>query len=255
VTRRIVSLVPSMTETVCCLDAAAALVGVTRYCVEPAALLRDIPRVGGTKNPDLERIAALRPDLVLVNSEENRAEHIAWLRARAPVLEQWPRTVVEAAASVRELAVAIDALEAAQPILLHIEAQIAAAEVQDLGRDRVRVFYAIWRDPWMSISRDTYIHDVLQRAGGANVCAGLRERYPKLEPQQLAGLDVDLVLLSSEPYPFDDRDRSEVVQQVLFGAGVPVMLCDGRDFCWHGARTAEGLGRACQLLSAFRRPR
>lgn len=244
-----------MTETVCALDAAGALVGVTRYCEQPAAALSRVVRVGGTKNPDLERIAALQPDLVLVNGEENRVEHIAWLRARLPVMEHRPRSVVEAAAAVRELAVALDALEAAQPLLLRIEARIAAAEALALVRRPVRVFYAIWREPWMSINADTYIHDVLRRAGGINVCAEAGERYPRLEPPQLAGLAADLVLLSSEPYPFDDADRGQIVQQQLFGADVPVMLCDGRDFCWHGARTAEGLGRACQLLMAWRPPR
>jgi hypothetical protein len=99
--RRIVSLVPSMTESVCRLGAADRLVGVTRYCVEPADELRAVARVGGTKNPKLEAIAALEPDLVLVNTEENRSEDVAWLRARMPVLEHCPRTVVEAAAALR----------------------------------------------------------------------------------------------------------------------------------------------------------
>lgn len=252
VSRRIVSLVPSMTETVCRLDAAELLVGVTRYCVEPAEPLRHVERVGGTKNPDLERIAALRPDLVLVNGEENRREHIDWLRARLPVLEHQPRTVVEAADAVRQLASALDRLATAQPILLRIEAQLAAAQVQALARGPVRVFYAVWRDPWMSVNADTYIHDVLRLAGGVNVCAGAGERYPRFEPAELAGLDAELVLLASEPYPFDDGERGQVVQQELFGRDVPVMLCDGRDFCWHGARSADGLGRACQLLAAFR---
>lgn len=252
---RIVSLVPSTTETVCRLDAADQLVGVTRFCVEPAAALQALPRVGGTKNPDLEAIAALRPDLVLVNAEENRAEHIAWLRARLPVLEQTPRSVVEAAAAVRELAQALDRLAAAQPILLAIEAQLAAAAVHDLQRRPVAVFYAIWQQPWMSVNADTYIHDLLRRAGGRNVCAAATERYPRFEPEDLAALQPELVLLSSEPFPFEDPHRAELLQQRPFGVELPVLLCDGRDFCWHGARTADGLGRALQLLLPFRRRR
>ena len=106
--RRIASLVPSMTESVCVLGARDRLVAVTRYCVEPEAELRDVPRVGGTKNPKLEKIAALDPDLVVVNTEENRLEDIAWLRERFCVLEHVPRTVGEAAEALRELAAARD---------------------------------------------------------------------------------------------------------------------------------------------------
>lgn len=252
--RRLVSLVPSMTETACLLGAAERLVGVTRYCEEPADALAAVPRVGGTKNPNLEKIAALAPDLVLVNTEENRGEDIEWLRARLPVLEQAPTTVAAAGAAVRELAVVLGDPEAATPFLLRIEAQLARADVLGLGRRPVPVFYAIWRKPWMGVNRTTYIHDVLTRAGAANVCADLSGRYPEVTPAAVRERGVELVLLSSEPFPFGDRERREALAEGLFGAEVPVLLCDGRDFCWHGARTADGLGRAVDLLRPFRRP-
>lgn len=241
-----------MTETVCRLGATDRLVGATRYCVEPAADLASVPRVGGTKNPNLEKVASLSPDLVLVNSEENRAEDIAWLRQRFAVLEHCPRTVVAAAGAVRDLARALDLLPAAQPFLLRIEAQIARAQVVAVARAPVRVFYAIWKKPWMGANRDTYIHDVLTRAGGDNVCAGLPDRYPEVTPSQVREAGVELVLLPSEPYEFGVADQAEVAAAGLFGADVPVVLCDGRDFCWHGARTADGLGNALALLKAYR---
>lgn len=252
---RIVSLVPSMTESVCRLGAGQRLVGVTRYCEEPAAELRHLPRVGGTKNPKLEAIAALRPDLVLVNTEENHPEHIAWLRERMPVLEHCPRTVVQATQALRGLAEVLQAMEEARPNLLRIEAQIARAEAESLERAPVRVFYAVWMKPWMGANADTYIHDVLRLSGAVNVCAGLAERYPEVTPAAVRERGVEAVLLPSEPYPFGERDRERALAEGWFGEGVPVLLCDGRDFCWHGVRTADGLGNAMDLLLPLRRAR
>jgi ABC-type Fe3+-hydroxamate transport system substrate-binding protein len=250
--RRVVSLVPSMTETVCALGAAERLVGITRYCCEPAAALASVPQVGGTKNPSRDKIAALVPDLVIVNGEENRSEDIDWLAAHFPVLQHQPRSVPQAAAAVRDLAIRLDRREAVQPILLRIEAQIAAAEVAGLQRGRRRIFYAIWKKPWMGANADTYIHDVLTRAGGENVCAGAPDRYPRVDLAELRDRGVDAVLLPTEPYVFTDNDRAELIASGAFGAGVQVLLCDGRDFCWHGAHTAEGLGNAVRLLQGLR---
>lgn len=248
---RLVSLVPSMTETVCALGARDRLVGITRYCVHPAAELQSVPRIGGTKNPNRDKIAALAPDLIIANSEENRAEDLAWLRARFPVLEHRPKTVVDAATAIRDLARLLDALDQAQPLLLRIEAQIARAQVEAIQRGELRVFYAVWRDPWMGANADTYIHDLLRRVGAVNVCTGMAARYPEVDPGALHG-QVDLVLLPSEPYAFTDAERQQVLADELFGKDVPVLLCDGRDFCWHGAHTAEGLGNALRLLLPLR---
>ncbi|MBK8097217.1 MAG: ABC transporter substrate-binding protein [Planctomycetes bacterium] len=241
-----------MTETVCRLGAADRLVGVTRYCTHPAEQLGDIVRVGGTKNPVLERIALLAPDLVIGNSEENRAEDLAWLRARFPLLVHEPRTVTEASSAVHELGGVLQCADAAQAMVLAIAAQVTRSEVAMLERGTTRVFYAIWKKPWMGANRTTFIHDVLQRAGAVNVCADAGDRYPTVEPAVVARAGVDLVLLPSEPWEFSDEDRRQVLAAEQFGANVPVLLCDGRDFCWHGAHTATGLARALDLLLPFR---
>ena len=251
--QRIVSLVPSMTETVCRLGVGRRLVGVTRYCAQPEEFLRTVPRIGGTKNPKLERIAGLEPDLVLVNTEENRAEHISWLTDRFEVLESMPRTVPEAAEAVRQLGRRLMLAEEMQALLLEIEAQITRAKVEGIDVGTVRVFYAIWKKPWMSVNGNTYIHDVLARAGAVNVCAERTERYPVVPDADLSKLGADLVLLPSEPYPFSDEDRSEALVEKAFGSGAPVILVDGRDFCWHGAHSGAGLGRALDVLRRFRR--
>lgn len=245
--RRIVSLVPSTTESVCAFGVGDRLAACTRYCTEPADELRAVPRIGGTKNPDREAIAALSPDLVLGNAEENRPEDLEWFAARVPTLVQTPRTVVEAAAELRALAQRLDVADACAPLLLRVEAQLASAQVAALDRWRPRVYYAIWRKPWMTVGRDTFVHDVLRVVGADNVAADEAARYPEMAPEVAVERGVDLVLLASEPWEFDERQRRELLDAGAFGDAA-VLLCDGRDFCWHGARMADGLGRALALL-------
>lgn len=248
---RIVSLVPSTTESVCELGAGDRLVGCTRYCTEPAAQLGAVARIGGTKNPSLERIAALRPDLVLGNAEENRVEDLSWLQERFPVLVQTPCTVVEAAHGLRELADRLGAREALTPHLLRIEAQLAAAAVATLGRRPLRVFYAIWAKPWMSINRTTFIHDVLRVAGADNVCADEATRYPEVTPDLVQSRGPAAVLLPDEPWEFGPEALEELTREARFGRA-RLTLCSGRDFCWHGIHLADGIGRAVELVERLR---
>ncbi len=249
--QRIVSLVPSTTASVCAIGAGSRLVGRTRYCVEPAAELARVAAVGGTKNPDREAIVALAPDLVLANAEENRAEDLEWLSARVPLLVQTPTTIVEAARDLRELARRLQRYEALAPYLLRIEAQLAAAAVENLDREPLRACYVIWRKPWMSVGRTTFVHDLLRCVGAANVCADAAARYPEFEPAELAARGVEVVLLASEPWAFDQAQLAEVVAARTFGTA-RVALCDGRDFCWHGTHMADGLGRAAELIANLR---
>lgn len=238
--RRIVSLVPSTTESVCAFGAGERLVGCTRYCVEPAAALVGIARIGGTKNPKREAIAALTPDLVLANAEENRAEDLAWLAARVPVLAQTPRTVAEAATALGELAAALGcgaALAAAVGAAVTAPAQALPP---------LRAYYAIWRKPWMTVSADTYVHDVMAQCGFANVAADACARYPELAPADAVARGVEVVLLASEPWTFDEAQRAELLAERPFGDAA-VALCDGRDFSWHGVRLAAGLAGGRRL--------
>ncbi|MEO6593460.1 MAG: helical backbone metal receptor [Planctomycetota bacterium] len=246
-----VSLVPSTTESICVLGAAQNLVGRTRYCLEPAAELASVARVGGTKNPSREAIVGLAPDLVLANAEENRPEDIEWLRIRVPVLVQTPRTVSGAAEDLRSLAEHLDLLRQAQPFLHRIEAELAAAAAANEEGVPVRVFYAIWPKPWMSINGDTFIHDVLRIVGAVNVCADCPARYPEVAPDFARAQRLDAVLLPSEPWVFGPDDRDALAAADVFG-GARLELCDGRDFCWHGVRMADALGRARQLVARLR---
>src|SRR4051794_14052122 len=199
--RRVVSLVPSLTEAIAA-TARALLVGATDWCTHPADL--DVARVGGTKWPDLARVLALRPDLVLANAEENRPEDVAALRdAGIRVWVNAPATVAEALDSLGELCALLGSPD---PAWL-VAARAAWAEPRQLPP--VRAVVPIWRRPWMVLGRDTFAGDVLARLGVRNVFAQAADRYPKLARDEPAGIDAGLVVLPDEPYAFTPDDGPE----------------------------------------------
>ena len=241
---RIVSLIPSTTELLCDLGLADALVGITVYCREPADVVRGKTRIGGEKDPDLERIRALAPDLVIANVEENVREHVDVLRAWGiPVHVTYPRTVVGAIAMIRELGQVTGAAARATELADELETLLARTRAATAGWPPARVFYAIWREPYMTIGRDTYIHDVLAACGAANVFAGAADRYPVVTLDEVAARRPDVILLPDEPFRFRRAHLADFapytdVPAVRDGR---VHLVDGKPPSWHGARLAEAL--------------
>jgi len=219
--RRVVSLVPSLTEAIAA-TRPDALVGATQWCTHPADLA--VTRVRGTKNPDLAAIRALSPDLVIATKEENRELDVRRLRdAGVPVWVTDIETVDGAFASMRRL---FDvALGWGVPPWL-VEAERRWAEPVEAGGRRVAV--AIWRDPWMVVGRDTFTGDLLRRLGLVHAFAEAPERYPHVDVATLDAGDLDLVLLPDEPYAFTPDDGPEA-----FGR-VPTALCSGRALTWYG---------------------
>ncbi len=196
---RVVSLVPSLTETVA-VTAPGLVAGATDWCTHPAGL--DVPRVRGTKNPDLDAVIALRPDMVLANEEENRPADLVALRAAGlPVWVTVIRTLDEALASLRRMLTVACQLPA--PAWLD-----AAGQAWDLPDPQARrqAVIPIWRRPWMVLGRDTFAGDVLARLGVANLYAGHAERYPKVPLDDLLAAGPDLVVLPDEPYRFTAGD-------------------------------------------------
>jgi ABC-type Fe3+-hydroxamate transport system substrate-binding protein len=242
--RRIVSLIPSTTETLCALGLADALVGITAYCREPAALLAGKTRIGGEKDPDLDKIRSLEPDLVVANVEENRPEDVARLRAWGiPVWVAYPRTVAEAIQMIRDLGRLTGTEERAEAIAAECDALRAEAEARLAGRRPVPCFYAIWRQPWMTVGPDTYIHDMLRLAGGANVFADRPERYPTVTLDEVAARRPEVILLPDEPFRFRARHREDFAPypEVPAVRAGRILLVDGKPFSWHGPRIAEAL--------------
>jgi ABC-type Fe3+-hydroxamate transport system substrate-binding protein len=229
--RRIVSLVPSLTESVAA-SAPEALIGATAWCTHPADL--HIDRIGGTKNPNLEQINALSPDLILANEEENRAEDLATLRAAGlPVWVTEVRTLDQAFRSLDRMLTQACGLR--RPTWLDA-AEAAWADVAPAGSSaaiRRRAVIPIWRRPWMVLGRDTFAGDVLRRLGVENLYADHAERYPKIPLDELHAQPADLVVLPDEPYAFSAQDGPEAFP------GLPAALVSGRHLTWYGPSLAE----------------
>lgn len=242
---RIISLCPSLTETVFRLGKGPALIGRTKFCVEPQGLVDAVERLGGTKNPKIERIVALRPDLVLMNEEENRREDAQTLREQGiAVLSTFAKDVPGAIDSVVEIGRAIEAGSAAELLAAELSARAERTAAQAPKPPR-SFAYLIWRKPWMAAAPDTYIDALLTLAGGRNIVPA-SARYPEVDAELLK--QAELILLSSEPFPFAEKHREELCAEL----GVPaarVRLVDGQLLSWHGARTLEGLAYVEQLFA------
>jgi ABC-type Fe3+-hydroxamate transport system substrate-binding protein len=249
---KVVSLVPSATETLLALGITP--VACTRFCEQPArgpggVPLKEIPTVGGTKDPDVAAISLLQPDLVVVNDEENRFDDVDRLRKLGlPVHEMSPRSVAEVGPAVAALAAAVDA-EVPDPFgPTAWRAWLEERRRRRRGEPR-RTFVLVWRRPWMTLAGDTYGSSLLQLLGCFNVFTGQGPRYPTVELSDAAGRHPDLVLLPTEPYPFKERHVAEVAEGV---PGAEVAIVDGQDLFWWGIRTPGATERLEQALS--RRP-
>lgn len=239
---RLVSLVPSWTETLFRFGFDAEVVGVTRWCVHPKELVARVPHVGGTKDPDVARIVALKPDLVVCDHEEQRREDVEALRAAG--LRVWMsdvRSVEDSLRDVLSLGEAAGKSAAARALVDEIET--ARREVREAvaGRE-VRVYCPIWRRPWMALTRDTYAHHVLALAGARNVFGDEPGRYPEKTPGEARAAGAEAVLLPTEPYPFHEKLSAALEELTEAGfARERVVVVDGEALTWYGAREPYGL--------------
>ncbi|UCG52731.1 MAG: ABC transporter substrate-binding protein [Candidatus Latescibacterota bacterium] len=206
---RIISLVPSITETLVELGAGELLVGVTDYCIHPKQVVAGIPKVGGTKGFSPEKIDALGPDLVIANKEENRKDQIDALRERYNVYVTYPRTVTQAMKTVQALGSLTRADAKACEIAQTCDRIIASTNRVTLGT-QIETACMVWRDPWMAVGTDTYVSGLLEVFGFRNVFVHSRERYPKTTLDEIVARRPEVVILPSEPYEFGESDVSEV---------------------------------------------
>lgn len=226
--RRVVSLVPSLTESVA-LSAPGLLVGATDYCTHPRDL--DVARVGGSKYPDLDQVRALRPDLVLANAEENRLPDLDALRAEGiPVWVTGPTTLAAAFTSLRRMLAAcgVDTV----PVWLD-EARRAWSSTYDGSAPVRTAVVPVWRRPWMVLGGGTFAGDVLRRLGVGNAYGGSAERYPRTTSAEMLAAGADLVVLPDEPYAFTALDGPAEF------AGLDVALVSGRHLTWYGPSLRE----------------
>ena len=255
VPRRIISLVPSITETLFALGAGSRVVGVTTYCTHPTDSVAGITKVGGTKDPDLEAIERLEPDLVIVNDEENRHEDFIALEERGlPLYVTAPRTVLAGIRMVVQLGPLVGCQEQGHALSRGLKQQYGEVTA-GLGRvPRLRVFCPIWRKPWMSFNSDTYSDDMLWCCGGENILRTKDERYFSLTLDEVAAAAPQIVLLPSEPYPFAKEHFVHLKPLLDTPAGQAghFYCVDGMALCWYGPRIADGLTELSRLFAFVR---
>ncbi len=269
--KRIVSLVPSDTDTVFALGAGDRLVGRTQYCIEPADRVAEIATCGGTKNVDIGAVARLEPDLIIANQEENTKSQLEQLaQAGLQVFVSFPKRVADGVAHVARLAkiLAIETEPVTRDLVRRGYRVVRDADAANRDRRVVDVFCPIWLDPLMTFSADTFGSDVIALAGGRNVF-GDRERryplaadlsgfpaqgpgerdtrYPRVTVDEVVERAPELVLLPNEPHEFTEADASTFRDR-----GLRVALCDGKDLFWYGAWSIGGVERIAAALDELR---
>lgn len=239
---RIVSVVPSQTELLYDLGLDKEVVGITKFCVHPDEWFRNKTRVGGTKKLDIEKIRSLTPDLIIANKEENTQEQIEELAKEFPV---WISDITNLPGAMNMIQALgqVTGMEGKANTLVEEIVQ-GFNELHKANAPR-RVAYFIWRNPWMSIGNDTFIHSMIHFMGWQNVLAGAT-RYPEITLEELKEYNPELILLSSEPFPFKEEHIAEV--KAVF-PDVQVMLVDGEMFSWYGSRLKKAVAYLQELAS------
>ncbi len=228
-TQRIISLVPSITELLIDLGLSGRLVGRTRFCIHPKGEIESIESIGGTKTVSLEKVKALRPDFIVANKEENEREQVEALARDYPVYISDVDDLPSGLEMIRDLGEITGQKVKGEEIASQLESSFLALRADG---DKKRVAYLIWRKPYMTVGGDTFIHNLLDRAGYENVFAD-HKRYPQVRLEDIREADPDLVFLSSEPYRFTEKHYSE------FEKAIPnalPLIVDGELFSWYGSR-------------------
>jgi ABC-type Fe3+-hydroxamate transport system substrate-binding protein len=247
---RVVSLVPSVTETLAAFGLGDRLVGVTDWCTDPPDRVARAARVGHVVAPDPARVSALRPDLIVANAEENRPQAIRKLEADGlPVYVSFPRSVHDAVEGMAALAKLTGTTEAAGPFLEDARSALVEARREAARRPAVPYVCAVWKQPWMTASDDTYLADLLRVTGGLNVFRAAARRYPRTTRGAIVKRRPRLALLPTEPYAFSERDREEFQRAA---PSIETVLVDGKLLTWHGIRTAPALRAFARLFAGER---
>jgi ABC-type Fe3+-hydroxamate transport system substrate-binding protein len=239
--QKIISLVPSLTELVIDLGLEDKLVGRTRFCVNPKEKVKEIPIVGGTKNPRLDIIREINPDYIIANKEENRPEDIKKLIDDFEINVTDIATIENALITIHELGQVLGKSTEAEQLISDIQQRLEERP----DEPKLRTAYMIWKDPWMTVGHDTYIHDVLEHWNLSNVFSD-KKRYPTFNLEELKKYNPDLILLSSEPYPFKEKHLIQVEESC---PAARVLLVEGEWFSWYGSHMKHSFGR----LNAWRR--
>lgn len=240
---RIVSLVPSQTELLHYLQLETETIGITKFCIHPTEWFRNKTRIGGTKSVDIEKIMSLKPDLIIANKEENVKEQVEMLAADFPVWVTDVNNISDAYQMIYDIGrLTRKENESANLVDLIKSKFDSVIQISNINKS-IPTTYLIWKDPFMTIGGDTFISNMLETAGFNNIFSD-QTRYPEITMAQLKVMNCELVLLSSEPYPFKQKHMDELQEQL---PGIKVILVDGEMFSWYGSRLLLAPGYFMEL--------
>jgi len=246
--KRIVSLVPSQTLLLHYLGLEAETVGITKFCIHPESWFRSKTRIGGTKNIHPEIIDRLQPDLIIANHEENVKEQVEALAERYPVWVSDVRNLASALDMIRDIGRLTGTSTGAGELVNGISRGFEGLEAMRATLPSpLRTTYLIWKDPYMTVGGDTFIHDMLQQCGLHNIFGG-NMRYPEITIHQLKEAGCELLLLSSEPYPFKEKHIVELQSQL---PATKIVLINGEMFSWYGSTLLEAPGYFGELMKGL----
>lgn len=238
--QRIISIVPSQTELLFDLGLRDEVVGITKFCIHPEEWFRTKTRVGGTKLLHIETIRALQPDLIIAGKEENVQGQVAEIEKEFPVWVSDVKTMEDCLSMIASLGRLVQKEAASEKLIGEIEKGLAQLTFSKLPK---RVAYLIWYNPLMTVGADTFINTILETIGWKNLFAD-KTRYPEITMNDLAAMNPDLVLLSSEPFPFKEKHLLEISSQL---PGIDIKLVDGEMFSWYGSRLLKAIPYLQQL--------
>jgi ABC-type Fe3+-hydroxamate transport system substrate-binding protein len=235
--KRIISVVPSQTELLFDLGLNSEIIGITKFCIHPADRVPNRTKIGGTKKIKLDLIESLNPDLIIGNKEENSKEDIEMLMARYPVWMSDIYRLEDACKTISDIGQLVDRVPEASYLNHLIDAGFRDLQTLALQNGiKVSAAYLIWKDPFMAAGQNTFINDIMEKNGFRNVVKD--NRYPMMEPSEIAALAPDVVFLSSEPYPFREKHVEELGKLL---PGVKIVLVDGEMFSWYGSRLVKAV--------------
>jgi len=243
--RRIVSLVPSQTELLQHLGLNDEVLGITKFCVHPKQWFQSKTIIGGTKSVHIEKILALQPDLIIANKEENTKDQVAQLAALCPVWTSNISSLQDALQMIETIGSITACSKKAAALIQKINTRF---DLLRAASEKIRAAYLIWQQPYMTVGGDTFINDMLNRCGFKNIFADL-QRYPSTSLDEIRNRRCQLLLLSSEPFPFKEK-HIEALQQQL--PSVKILLADGEMFSWYGSRLLLAPAYFESLIKAVR---
>lgn len=245
---RIVSLVPSITALLHSLQLEDETVGITKFCIHPIEWYRNKTRIGGTKNVDIEKVTSLQPDLIIANKEENVKAQVDALAINFPVLLTDVNNLEDALEMILRVGKLTHKQQAAEAICNNIKTGFENLQYAQLNTQRIPTAYLIWKDPYMTVGGDTYIHDMMQHAGFQNIFAN-KTRYPEVSITAIQQSNCQLLLLSSEPYPFKESHLKEWKEHL---PGIQVKLVNGEMFSWYGSMLMDAPHYFEKLLTSIK---